>query len=90
LNARIPKLIHIGYARWVIKQRTSRPLPNPYTTRKRFDRTLDVRTSGKLRKRPYEPPAGKRPRAREELVYRLLGRCEYSVSVSGDINGSTR
>jgi hypothetical protein len=26
------------------------------------------------------------PRARGELAYRLLGRCEYSVSGLGDIN----
>lgn len=98
LNSRIPNLIHIGYARWVTKQKTSRPLPNPCTTRKRFDRTLVVRTSGKPRKRPYEPPVVKRPRARmrtrlrgrDELVYRLLGQCEHSVSDICGFNGSTR
>ena len=98
LNARIPELIHIDYARWVTKQRTSRPPPSPCTIRKRFDRTLVVRTSGKPRKRPYEPPVGKRPRARmrtspkgrDELVYRLLGQCEHSVSEICGFNGSTR
>lgn len=31
-----------------------------------------------------------RLKGRDELVYRLLGRCEYIVSDSGDTNGSTR